>query len=351
MSGQNLRDINELKQAVAGLTAKAKLPGDISLYAITEGANNRVFRVEVNGASALLKVYFYHPNDQRDRLKAEFSFCTLAWRHGIKSVPQPLACDHLQRLGLYEFIQGRKLRPQEITQEIVEQALKFYQEINSYKDLPEALALPRASEACFTLAEHLHCVERRLQNLRNIDDSPAINREARHFIHHELLEEWRRLSAEIHRRAQDLGLILEQEIDPGERCLSPSDFGFHNALIAPDGTLRFIDFEYAGWDDPAKLISDFFCQPQVPVPWDYYEMFAAALAADLVNPEMHLARFKLLVPLYQLKWCCILLNDFLPVGAERRRFAREGAAATEQKAAQLQKARYAFQRLSGIGEN
>ena len=59
---------------------------------------------------------------------------------------------------------------------------------------------------------------------------------------------------------------MDHPLDTQESVLSPSDFGFHNALLGPDGKLCFIDFEYAGWDDPAKLICDFFCQPQTPVP-------------------------------------------------------------------------------------
>ena len=36
------------------------------------------------------------------------------------------------------------------------------------------------------------------------------------------------------------------------------------ALGQPLGVVEgFIDFEYAGWDDPSKLICDFFCQPAV----------------------------------------------------------------------------------------
>ena len=42
--------------------------------------------------------------------------------------------------------------------------------------------------------------------------------------------------------------------------MSPSDFGFHN-VIKKKKKLFFFDFEYAGMDDPVKLISDFICQP------------------------------------------------------------------------------------------
>ena len=51
---------------------------------------------------------------------------------------------------------------------------------------------------------------------------------------------------------------------PEHRCISPSDFGFHNAIKTLDG-VKFIDFEFAGWDDPCKALIDFMLQPKVPI--------------------------------------------------------------------------------------
>ena len=50
----------------------------------------------------------------------------------------------------------------------------------------------------------------------------------------------------------------EAELPKKERIFNPGDFGFHNAIRRPDGNLVFVDFEYSGWDDPAKLMADFF---------------------------------------------------------------------------------------------
>lgn len=143
----------------------------------------------------------------------------------------------------------------------------------------------------------------------------------------------------------EIGLSLENELPWQERCISPSDFGFHNALLTDDGRLRFIDFEYAGWDDPAKTVCDFFCQPALPVPLEYYGTFIDAVVAGLQEPQKHCQRIDLLLPVYQIKWCCILLNNFLEVGSWRRHFAGETVDQEEQKVRQLQKARMALQSL------
>ena len=114
--------------------------------------------------------------------------------------------------------------------------------------------------------------------------------------------------------------------DPSRCCLSPSDFGFHNALAGHDGKLTFLDFEYAGRDDPAKLASDFFCQPEVPVPLELSSRHFVRRLGDGLEPRRSRAgrAVEILLDAYRIKWTCIILNDFLPLGAARRAFADAG---------------------------
>jgi len=334
------------RDAVADLLKVAGFSSDFTLHPLVGGANNRVFRVEANGSEMLLKVYFHHPDDPRDRLQAEYSFSRFAWKNGVRCLPQPLAYDIQNFLGLYGFVKGRQVQSHEISENAVQQALDFFREVNKHKRSPDATALAMASEACFTLEEHLQQVEHRVQNLRQVNDLPGIEHEVALFICHELSLAWDRVAVVVRKQSSTMKLSLENEILPQDRCLSPSDFGFHNAILNEEGWLHFIDFEYAGWDDPAKMVCDFFCQPTVPVPITYYDMFTESVVADLSEPEKHLERIALLWPVYRLKWCCILLNDFLPVGNARRRFAGVDADHEIQKFKQLQKARNFLQSLS-----
>lgn len=327
-----------LPSAVRELAAVAGLPGACRLHQLTRGANNQVFRVDISGSSALLKVYFHHPDDPRDRLKAEFSFSMFAWAQGLRSLPKPLACDPSNRLGLYEFLQGREVLPEEVNEHLVRQTLAFYRELNRHKRLPSARALPNASEACFSIADHLRCVERRLDTLIAIEDSSEIDRQAAAFIRGELSEAWRRVLEFVSQRTGELGLRVQEELALEERCVSPSDFGFHNALWMDAHRVAFVDFEYAGWDDPAKMVCDFFCQPAVPVSPEYLELFSQGVASELPNPTPFLERVTLLMPVCRLKWCCILLNEFVPVGTQRRRFAGGMVDWDKRRAQQLQKA-------------
>lgn len=331
---------------VQALLCAAGLPTRHWLEPVSGGVNNRVYRVECEGAAALLKAYFRHPGDARDRLAAEFAFCRFAWERGLRSLPRPLACDRSRDLGLYEFIEGRRLSPPEVGSEQVRQALAFFLELNRHKAHPAAADLPDASEACFSPAEHLACVERRLAALEQVGGVTPLDREAGAFVRGELRAAWRDARDQLIALAEQGGLPLDCPIDRRvEGCISPSDFGFHNAILGTDGQLRFVDFEYAGWDDLAKMVCDFFCQPALPVPLTHFDGFAAAVVADLPQAHRHLQRIRLLLPVYRIKWCCIMLNEFLPVGARRRSFASDEDP-LERRRVQLEKARQALRQAS-----
>lgn len=311
------------------------------------GKNNRVYRVETAKGPVLLKSYFRHPDDPRDRLGTEFAFARFAWDHGVRCIPQPLACDPAAGLGLFEFVEGRKLRPEEVTAERVTEALEFFALLNANKDA--AVALPNGSEACFSLGDHFGTITWRVARLGRGVPNSDLDREAQRFIIGELLPLTGHVLVAAQQQATDAGLDKKVTLDDANRCLSPSDFGYHNALLAAsDGKLRFLDFEYAGWDDPSKLIGDFFCQPAIPAPMSEFERFVETVANAMPNPELHAARAKLLLPLYRVKWVCILLNDFLPVGGSRRAFAGPGAEQETRKATQLAKARAAVKAIVDV---
>jgi len=317
--------------SIAPLLAAAGLPPAISIERLPGGGNNRVYRVETAAGPVLLKEYFQHPADPRDRLAAEYAFTNFAWSHGIRALPQPLACDRAAGLGLYKFIAGRKLVPGEVTAAHVDEAAAFFAAINRHRVDPAAARLPIASEACFSIAEHLACVDRRVARLATIAPETDLHREAQKLVATRLMPAWIGVRAAVAAG----GHPLDAPLPIAARVLSPSDFGFHNCLLTAAG-LRFIDFEYAGWDDPAKTVCDFFCQPAVPVPREHFEHFLAAVISATGDAGIH-DRVALLQPVYEFKWCCIMLNEFLPADDRRRAFARGDQEATARRARQLAK--------------
>lgn len=323
--GEQVRPILE-SMGIAGPVHFVPLPG---------GANNRVFRVTHPGGELVVKSYFQHPGDSRDRFGAERAFYELINAQGITSVPKMFGWVPEHRLGLFEYLPGRKLTSDEVNFSMVEQALAFLAQLNAARDHLAAAKMPVASEACFSVAEHLSTVERRVVRLQTIEPVSTVDHAALAFVNQELRPAWQDIRTRIESQA---GAALTSALPRSSWCLSPSDFGFHNAMLAPDGRLRFFDFEYAGWDDPAKLACDFFCQPQLPVPMAEWNLFISTLAHSLESGDNFPERARSLLDAYRVKWCCIMLNDFLPPSRARREFA----GLEDRTAHQLAKARAAL---------
>ena len=309
----------------------------ISVIPLPGGANNRVFLVDTDAERLVAKYYFRHPDDSRDRLRAEYGLLTYAAACGLTNVPRPVACDPDLGIAIYSYIEGRAIVPSDLGQELVGEAADFFRALNERRYAPEAAALPEASEACFSLTHHLELIDARIARLGAIEGGSPADAAARGFVAR-LAAAWENVRRDILGRAAAAGIVPDAGLSQSQRCISPSDFGFHNALRAPGGTTCFLDFEYAGWDDPAKMGADFFCQPAVPVPSDYMQDFLAQALASLPEPERLADRARLLVPAYRIKWCCIVLNEFLPGSARRHAFASGTEEAEARKVGQLEKA-------------
>jgi hypothetical protein len=218
------------------------------------------------------------------------------------------------------------------------EAANFFVALNNPENIKIASDLPLASESCFSFISHLNLIERRVESLCQI--SPTCDEESQALqFSLDLRNKTKNLIKKTIDEAKKSKIDVKEELLPTQRCISPSDFGFHNAIETTQGDLKFIDFEYAGWDDPAKMVGDFFSQLAVPVPNQYLTDFANTCMAPFSEPETLVKRSYLLAPLYKIKWCCIALNVFLPISLARRKFANSRLDECEFKIAQLTKAR------------
>ncbi|MDX2227605.1 MAG: aminoglycoside phosphotransferase family protein [Verrucomicrobiae bacterium] len=315
---------------------------DFHLVPADGGANNRAYRVMVGERPRLLlKHYFARPGDNRPRLSSEFAFLEYAWSAGIRTIPQPLAAFPEHHVALYEHLSGRHLRAGEITRDHVLGAMTFFQQLNAPSRRPQGWNLPVASEACFSVGDHLRMAEGRLERVLSIPVNDDVSQQARQWVESALQPRGRGILAAINRQLDSAPGTREAFLPESLRCVSPSDFGFHNALCDPENGVRFIDFEYAGWDDPAKTICDFFCQPAVPVPSSLWQECQELMRA-VVDDDNFFDRSSCLLPLYRIKWCCIMLNEFTEMGQKRRLFSRRGPITEDMLQARLKAAESYF---------
>ena len=306
---------SEILGHAAILCEKARLAPPINIKRLDGGKNNRVFLVQLSDNSkVVLKSYFHSESDLRNRLMAEWTFINYALAKSVINVPKPLVCDHEGRFGLYSFVDGVKLRPEEINTREIEEALKFVISLNSApRDLTN---IPKGSEACFSVEEHINTIDIRVNKLQLIDNKVPLAQEVQDFVKSVVNPKWAAVKANLLNKAQ----AQNQKIGPSSICISPSDFGFHNALANKTG-VTFIDFEYAGIDDPAKLASDLFCCPEIQIDERFHSDFVGGLVDGLGLNQDDKSRCLYILPAYKIKWTCIILNHFLATSYSRRQFS------------------------------
>lgn len=290
------------------------------------GGNNRLYRVETSHGSLALKAYPVTAGDERDRLGTEFSALTFLHRHGVTQIPRALAADRSHAFALYSWEEGTTVPLPESHD--IDSVLSFAARLHQLRGTDGAGDVPLASEACLSGAELVRQIERRHHRLSMVAvEHPDLA---------DFLDRCVPLIAGFATAARQ-ELDMEADLPAVHRTLSPSDFGFHNTLRRPDGSLVFVDFEYFGWDDPVKLVADFTLHPGMNLTPPLKQRFLAG-AQDLYGGDAGFAdRFRLLLPLYALRWCMIILNEFLPERWIRRAAAGTGDRATV-RARQLTKA-------------
>jgi len=334
-------------ESIRSLLSYAGVSGTYRVERIPAGGNNRVYKLSCEkGETFLLKEYFTDSADPRNRLRTEFSFLTFLWNYGITTIPRPFSCSVGSNAGLYQFIPGRPFCSDDLTDNRVSELISFFSGINLLRTLPGAERIPDASDACFSVMEHLDHIQKRIDRLSSIQVFSYIEQDACVFIRENLHPAWQTVLNQIHREIGGDSSFSDRLSDT-MRILSPSDFGFHNTILRSDENLAFVDFEYAGWDDPVKTICDLFCQPKIPLSMRDFDSIAAtilAVAGD--DREWWMKRVRMLFPAYRIKWCCILLNEFLPVGEKRRMFADPGNRNETKKTEQLKKAKKCLQTRS-----
>ena len=304
------------------------------------GGNNRVFRLKMaEGPPLALKHY---PSDGRDRLGQEYDALTFLSRHGINSTPRPIAKDANACCALYQWFDGDAavLRPQH---DDADQLADFLIELQKLRDAEGAQALRNASASIFSPDEAIAQYEQRLHRLRRVAaDYPDL----RAFIDRSLVPSTAAAVARVRGRYAELGQDSAAELLPEHRALSPSDFGLHNALRTEDGRLRFIDFEYFGWDDPVKLVTDTAIHPGSDLPDASANRLIERLSRTFeVGDDAFAIRKAVLYPVFGAIWCLIVLNAYLPESRSRRAMAAEGGDLTVRLAGQLDKARRLHQAI------
>ena len=208
--------------------------------------NNRLVHLwSHDGREAVLKIYY---RDERHRLDREYTALHFLNSRGMAEVPMALLRDDRLGCAVYSFERGTCRFGPELTSTDVETIAAFAAALHRIHPETPGAEFRTGVAATFSLADQVAAIRRRLSWFTEFACSPSA------------FPMVRALCAEI-----DVQTAIEHLIDlalrgatdsvvPRERwSLTMGDFAPHNILIRDDGSIRVLDFEYSGWDDPVDL--------------------------------------------------------------------------------------------------
>ncbi len=268
---------------------------------LSGGNRHKVYKLDDSGRSAVLKLYGAAGIAAREPFNHEAAVHGFFARHCPDSVPRILDLDEATRCVLFECVDGERPSGHDINVHGMAKMAGFIAALNQpeVRDEAHRAGMPLASDAAFNFAGHRDRASWRLDSLVGSPRQEPVVEEMRHFVRSELMPACR------------LDEVPgDRLLPPTEYALSPSDFGFHNVLVRPSGQWAFLDFEHAGWDDPAKLVADFFLQPECPLDQGLQEAFLGALQSHRIFAEDLPERVFRLLPLQAVKWTAVILNVF-----------------------------------------
>jgi len=294
-----MSEVERIAASLLGEPAVAVLP-------VLGGGNNRLFRLCTARGHYAMKLYNAGDGTGRERFARETrALAFLADTVLADHVPAVLAADPAENAALFEWVTGEVPVPRRAGE--IAQLQHVVQSLLAISRGPVAAAFPPAREACATPAELVRQIEARRVRLGELAADPGLTSWLARFD-----GLWHRVRTP---------LLAPQ--DPARLVLSPSDFGFHNALRRPDGRLVFLDFEYFGWDDPVRLVADLLWHPGMAItPAEAGSIYTTAQAAFGAGDGGFAQRFARAWPAIGLRWSLILLNEFLPERWQRRRSAQ-----------------------------
>jgi aminoglycoside phosphotransferase (APT) family kinase protein len=217
----------------------------ITTTRIPGGFNNALYHVEVDGQRYGCKLCVV---DERHRAAREYRALRALAAAGLDIAPHPIRLDESCSIVpfptvVYRWLPGKPLPPT-LSQEQLVALLESIQQVQS---LPRSYSLPDAWFHWFAFQPYLEEMRTFLPRfgpwLKESDpDGESLCRRIDQLIIH------------------CAGIVADTLADPRREnvplCLCRSDTNMANAVLGPDGKVRWIDWEFSGWGDPAMEFAE-----------------------------------------------------------------------------------------------
>lgn len=313
----------ELPAPIAGdlaRRARAALGLDVTGWQVLAGGtNNRLYRVETAQGRPLLAKRYHR--DRWNRQEREVRTLTLLCERGIAGVPAALFDSAALGYAVFSFEPGTKPDPAKLAPQQMRNLAAFAVELQRIAPAGDAASLPAAISATFSIVQHVHRIEERLDAFERAAAGTGAPSAVRELGARLALRE--RLAPLIARALAGIAPAeLEHELPLAARRLSSGDFGAHNLLIDTEGAITMLDWEWSGWDDPAQLVMGFIAHAgSEGLSDEAADAFLGAYAAQARLQVAEITRFERIAALLEIEWAATYAGALAPEALAARRFA------------------------------
>lgn len=263
---------------------------DEVIVPITNNGNNNLFVLSANKDKYLLKKFTV---DQFQRIEREVEFYNYLKKNNISNTSELIDFSFKSNYLILSFLQNGKNNHLTINEDLISQYAHFINVINSFNDLDNYKL--KANDSFFSVSSYKKLIEKKINTYKNNISDYGI----------ELQNNIIRLD-ELYKKI--IKNIDKHSFSFSHKFLSPSDVGFHNSILIKN-SLFFVDFEYAGLDNPFKMVSDFILQPRYLISKIQAKEFLNDLS--FVDNEFK-QKLDIIFPLFVIKWILIFYNFLDP---------------------------------------
>jgi Ser/Thr protein kinase RdoA (MazF antagonist) len=280
------------------------------------GTNNRLVRLDLADGPPLLAKFY--ARDRWDRLGPEYAGLDYLARRGVGGAPRPFLRDDDRLFGVYSFEAGERRAPDAIGTADAVAASRLAARLHAFQ--PDASGdLVPANAACIAHADQIRLIEWRLRAFETdaypeVRDRPS-TRDLRAAVERLVAAAVDGLAAEA----------VARPIQSDARRLNTYDFGPHNWLVRADGGLTVVDFEGAGWDDPARMVMGCVSHPgSQGLSAEATTAFLGAYAEARGLSDEEIARYERVGRLFDVEWATVYAAAATPEAVEPKRFGVPG---------------------------
>jgi thiamine kinase-like enzyme len=221
--------------------------GDVTVERMTGGNNNALYRVEMDGRSYACKLCV---PDWRQRAACEYASLRLFHTSGLDIAPEPLWLDESCQIVPYPALAYRWLRGESLDTQLTQTQLAAVLASVQLMHTLTPNEHPRIRDSWF----HWFDWQRYLAELGDFLDQYGAWLEATISEGRDLRE---RLARLIDCCAQ---CVAAARVSPSRDRIAlricRADTNLANAIWSDDGRVRWVDWEYSGWGDPALELAE-----------------------------------------------------------------------------------------------